>query len=371
MRYTYLFTLGMIAFGILFSCKQNDPTPANAGADTLVYDTTAIHLYANSPVYGEGKWRIIEGRNGEIIDSENPNAKFIGKKNTSYQLIWSIENSVGFSNDKVEVRFINAVAHAGEDAVIFDDTTYQLQAVKPPEGSGRWSIVSGNGGVIHDPKSPNTIFAGQYDSSYVLRWTVSQPSQGDTAMESDEVKIAFKLDTLYPDAMAGPDTVVFDTNTNLEGNVPDMGSGKWDIIEGDGGKIVDSANPHTEFQGLLDTNYTLRWTVTNKYGTAEDQVSITFSSPVIAGADTNLNMDVGDGSIQLKGKAPPPRGGGKWSLLQGKKLALNETTANTEFFPDWDNIEVQDSVVFLLEWEVWNFNKTVSDADTTRIVAKN
>ncbi|HOY31524.1 MAG TPA: hypothetical protein PKW80_06565 [Bacteroidales bacterium] len=78
-------------------------------------------------------------------------------------------------------------AAAGQDQLSVQGTAATLTANNPTEGTGFWSIVEGNNGVIQDIKDPTTTFTGSVGTTYTLRWTISN----NCGSSSDDVVISF------------------------------------------------------------------------------------------------------------------------------------------------------------------------------------
>lgn len=80
-------------------------------------------------------------------------------------------------------------------------------------------------------------------------------------------------------ANAGANATVFGTTATLNGNSPNVGVGTWTIISGTGGALSNPNLFNSAFTGLIDSTYTLVWTITNAPCVASsDTVEITFSN---------------------------------------------------------------------------------------------
>ena len=64
-------------------------------------------------------------------------------------------------------------ANAGPDSLNITGTSITLQANQPVNGSGQWSVISGNGGTFTNDTLATTVFSGQAGSTYTLEWTIS------------------------------------------------------------------------------------------------------------------------------------------------------------------------------------------------------
>lgn len=116
-------------------------------------------------------------------------------------------------------------ANAGPDEEICDTDTYLLKANKPAFGSGKWTLVSGQGGVsfTNDTDQGSSVKGLQANQVYTFRWAItSAPGCPPT---SDEVTI--KLNAL---SVGG--TTAGSTTVCAEGN-----SGKI-TLSGQNGKVI-------------------------------------------------------------------------------------------------------------------------------------
>jgi uncharacterized protein (TIGR02145 family) len=174
------------------------PTIADAGADqTFTNGTISTTLSANTPEaeHGTGQWSIVSGDGGSFDDDTSSTAVFTGQECKSYQLQWTITTSCNSSSDIVNITFnqIPTVADAGADQTFTDGTISTTLASNTPEagnGTGQWSIVSGDGGSFDDDTSPTAVFTGTINETYYLRWTISTNCQ----ISEDDVKIGFWQD---------------------------------------------------------------------------------------------------------------------------------------------------------------------------------
>ncbi|MBP7850035.1 MAG: right-handed parallel beta-helix repeat-containing protein [Lentimicrobiaceae bacterium] len=82
------------------------PDQANAGQDQMVALTDSVVLNPAIPANGNGYWRIVEGLNGHISDSSQPNAILHGLPGSQYRLVWTVSNLCGSNSDTVCINFI-------------------------------------------------------------------------------------------------------------------------------------------------------------------------------------------------------------------------------------------------------------------------
>ncbi len=165
-------------------------------------------------------------------------------------------------------------AAAGDDQVFYDETTEaSLVANTPENGTGLWTLDSGEGGSFDDASLPDATFNGQPCTAYTLAWTISN-SCGES---SDQVDVTFfAMPTL---ANAGNDTIVEsgDLSVNLNAKTPDIGNGLWSVLSGEGGTFDIATNPTTLFTGLPYVEYTLLWVISTACDTTSDEVNVSFN----------------------------------------------------------------------------------------------
>lgn len=322
----------------------NNPTGASAGTDqngAALCDINYTTMQANTPVYGTGNWSIVSGTGGSFSNPSNPSSNFSGVSGTQYVLRWTIANppcDSSFDDVLISFPISPSPADAGIDVSGISTcglSSVSLSANTPAIGTGSWSIVSGNGGLISDIYNPGTLFSGVPGVSYTLRWTVNNPP---CQPSFDDVLVRFEQNPTP--ANAGSDqtgaNLCGQSTTNLNANIPSIGSGQWSIINGLGSTIANPGSPSTSFTGLQGTDYVLRWTISNlPCFDSFDDITVSLSSfptPANAGPDlTGISM-CGLDSIMLGGNRPV-FGDGSWTILNGTGGTFsNDSDANSIFY---------------------------------------
>lgn len=164
-------------------------------------------------------------------------------------------------------------AVAGPDQYICTLST-QLSGNHPIFGTGEWTLISGNGGLIAEPNNPNSEFSGQIGEDYQLQWTITSPSCPTSV---DTVTISFS--ELMTPADAGEDMVICGNETQLAANWPLVGEGYWSVLSGGAGTFEDPFDPYTMFYGVAGTTYILQWQISS--GSCEasaDEVEIVLNA---------------------------------------------------------------------------------------------
>ena len=266
-------------------------TTANAGSDQVFTNsTTQTTLNANAPGLGQtGLWTIVSGEGGTFADASAPNTTFTGQSCTEYVLKWTISGTCDNSDDNVTIKFMKATtaANAGVDQT-FNHTSSTINLMANQPGSdevGFWSIASGSDGSISNPNLANSIFIGEICNTYILRWNI----QGLCFTSADDITIF----AVTSSANAGTDQAPINTNlVTLAANVPSNGAtGMWSIISGLGGSFSNASAYNSQFTGVLNQNYLLRWTVTN-CSSATDDVIIVFPEAMSGNGVTDIDGNI-------------------------------------------------------------------------------
>jgi hypothetical protein len=104
-------------------------------------------------------------------------------------LMWSVTTSCSSTTDNLNIAFNYqpTAPNAGPDQIGIGGSTTTLAANTPDDGTGLWTVVTGEGGSFGDPTSPVSTFTGVPTTDYTLSWTISTPC----ASLSDNVNIHF------------------------------------------------------------------------------------------------------------------------------------------------------------------------------------
>jgi len=215
-----------------------------------------------------------------------------------------------------------------------------LNATQPTVGIGKWSIISGSGGIIADTLNPHSSFTGNQGVEYVLKWTVSNACKTNSA----------NITILLPPSLtvdAGPSIFGSCTDVSLNAStVPPGYTGIWTIVSGQGGlfykKRIDSTHheavgmmpgyytysitnveeihkPICYFSGNPGVTYLLKWTVSNSLISKSDSLTVSFSdSTTISNAGNDINTsDPFAFAVTLSANAPHSGETGAWAIVKG------------------------------------------------------
>ncbi|MDP2386936.1 MAG: PKD-like domain-containing protein [Bacteroidota bacterium] len=198
--------------------------------------------------------------------------------NTTYTVVGTNTSTTCFSNFTllINVNLPPTASAAGPDQQLCATNTAILAANTPVSGTGIWTIISGAGGGIVSPGNPTSNFNGIAGVSYILRWTISNPSCTDS---QDDVSINFNPSPGF--TIIAPTTICSGDNLNL--GVGSLIGGttfnyNW---SGPGGFNSILANPiRPNILGADGGTYSLN--ITNEFGcSASNNTNITvLSSPI-------------------------------------------------------------------------------------------
>ncbi|WP_207513765.1 HYR-like domain-containing protein, partial [Longitalea luteola] len=261
---------------------NRNPTTANAGSDQTLCATTAT-LAGNAATVGTGTWTLVSG-SGTITTPNSPTSGITALGVGTNIFRWTISNTPCTATfDEVAITRVAATttANAGPDqtgAATCGLTTVTLAANTPTAGTGTWSIVSGAGGTITTPSSPNSAFTGTAGTTYTLRWTITNPPCAST---TDDVVIAFNQNPTTANAGTAQ-SVCIGGNITLAANAPTVGTGLWSIVSGPStstAQFSSTTNRTATFTPTGVGSYVLRWTISNSPCTASaSNVTITVNA---------------------------------------------------------------------------------------------
>ncbi len=305
------------------------PSPADAGEDQLLCDLNTTSLEANTPVLGTGIWTVVSGE-ATLLDPTSPTTLVTGlKPNATAVLQWTI--SLGIcapSTDTVIIETGGQVtqANAGPDQKLCGMVETFLDGNVPVNGTGFWTIVSGNG-TLSDPMSPSSkVGALLPGTSITLAWTISG---GNCAMSTDQVII--QIDAPPSPAEAGDDQIFCNqTFTDIHALSPLIGQGAWTIESGMA--IVSPLDQPNALVTDLVPGQVVRliWTVASGIcPSTQDTLLIQVDAlpdQAMAGPDQKICEQ---SSAILQGNLPA-FGDGFWTVVGGSGTVNNPLSAMTD-----------------------------------------
>ena len=159
-------------------------------------------------------------------------------------------------------------------------------------------------------------------------------------------------------SVAGSDQEICGTSTTLEGNVPDVGTGSWSILSGDGGVFGDPLNPNTTFSGVRGETYLLQWLIhDDTFIDTMDEVTVLFIDELIAQAGPDQVFCATSGILAAN---PPSFGSGMWTIESGLGGSFDDISkADTTFYGQAGN-------TYILNWNLDNGH--CDDSSDTAII---
>ena len=233
---------------------NDPPSNADAGSDQSLCDQPDFTLAAIPPAVGTGTWTSLG--TAILADSSDPATTASGLSVGFNDFVWTVSQPL--CQDRIDTVTIEVVAlpfvEAGPDFTICEGDSLSLIGL-PFTGMGLWSDQAGTANFSH-PDSNVTSVSNLVNGQNIFYLTVVDgPCQAE---DSTMVQV----DQLPTQANAGPDQIVPDNFTSLEGNIPSVGSGVWTVILGDG-SLADPTLASSEVSDLTLGSNELVWTISN------------------------------------------------------------------------------------------------------------
>ena len=171
------------------------PAPDISGSSLVCVNTVNSLYYIASSGGHHYRWAVT---GGTLTGNPANDSVYVdwGSGTTGTLIVFDTNTVTNCNNsDTLSIQILPyPVADAGADQQV-NDSIIHLDAAAPVAGTGYWSVISGTGGRINDPSDPNTLFRGQMNQLYVLRWTVTN----NVCETYDDVHIWFTALTDYVD----------------------------------------------------------------------------------------------------------------------------------------------------------------------------
>ncbi|MDP4267961.1 MAG: FISUMP domain-containing protein [Bacteroidota bacterium] len=174
---------------------------------------------------------IIQEYSQSEIDTMKPKNLILIFNKSTCKLNYYI-NSIWFELNNNAINKINA--NAGPDQIIPNKTKAILNAVLPLNFSGKWIVISGDGGSFSNDSLPNAVFTGKEKTDYKLQWTIKNKCYSTSAI----------LSVSFTDACYNM-VKLKDTRDNREYKIVSIGKQCWMQENLNVGIRIDSAAPST------------------------------------------------------------------------------------------------------------------------------
>lgn len=279
-----------------------NPMPtAYAGVDQVICSSTAL-LDGNN-VAG-GSWSIFSG-DGVIVNSNLNNTTVNNLLSGVNKFVWTVTQSGCSASDTVSITNLMVSVNAGTDQVICSKNG-QFNAIIPISGAS-WTVVNGYG-AIETPSSPISKVTGLNQGTNTFAWQVNNSG----CISADQVSITSNAP--FPPE-AGPNQIVAFDATDLNADIPEVGTtGFWQLISG-GGVFTNPTDPKTRVSSLMPGTNILVWTVKREACILTDTITVEniLVEPAEAGTSQTLCVD-----YTTLNATRPPIGTGEWSVILGQ-----------------------------------------------------
>lgn len=299
---------------------NGDVIEADAGPDIFTCNDEA-ELHSNDPENAIGRWTLGNYGAGKFEDDRDPQTRVYDIGPGENEFVWTISYGQGTSSSSDAIIVTNNRpddARAGSDDYTCSNT-YTLLGNTPDPGMGTvsWRIISGSGTLV-TPDQPETEVTGLSQGENRFVYTIEKGSGNNVCYSSDTVSI---INGIATEAYAGEDQTLCTDSVKLEPNVPNHGTGEWQILEG-----------AAEFDGNMARNMArgtnrFMWVISTEYCSSVDTVTIINNEPSIphAGRDIAVCVD----SVTLSGSLDVYHTG-EWTLISGSGNIEDPTAPDTK-----------------------------------------
>lgn len=335
-------------------------------------------LYANEVML----WEKSTGPGTPIFSATNTNSVTVSglttSSGTNYEFRYTIRNTVTNcqSSGIYNVRFRGAptiaittpnanphflgcnVSSLAINYTVTNGTATQYALISAPVGSTRQTTMGGLNNWVTAPASGTNLTGFDKIGSYVLRYRRNTDNgTGGCADAYAEITIVVSAS---PTASNGGTKQVLACNvfnTNLAGNLPTSGIGKWSQVSGPNtSNIVNPLANTTAVNGLINGTYLFRWIVSGGEGACTNtqaDVEVVVSAPSPTTSAAGLPQAVCNSTpVLLNGNQPVLNEVGTWTVVRtagsvaapeavfspnanSPKAVVNGLIANTSYTFTW------------------------------------
>lgn len=358
----------------------------NAGGGTQTYcdNRTTVLLTGPKALYnGETvMWSKGTGAAATTITNPTSNSTTVtglsGANGTSASFTYTITNAntgcVSTGTYKIEYKAPPTIAISNISPVLITCGTTQVAInytvgngtgteyalISAPTGSGRQSQMGGLNNYVGAPSSGTMLTGFDKIGTYVLRYrrNTDNGNGGCSDAYTDVTVVASSAPTA---ANAGTNQVlacnVF--NTNLAGNIPTVGIGKWSQVSGPNtANIVNPFLNNTAINGLISGKYTFRWIISGGDGACSNEqrdVDVTVSSQTPTASVVGSNAIVCNSTpIYLTGNTPDLNETGKWTVTTGGNPATGIVFTPNDTTPSAAATGLASNTTYTFTWTITN-----------------
>ena len=250
--------------------------------------------------------------------------------------------------NQIDIQPSQLMANAGSDQTICQNST-SMAASASLLGTKVWHIVNGSG-TIADSTSATTLITNLGVGINTFVWSVKEGCE----ILSDTVQLI----NAQVNVNAGLDQLICSTNSQLNGNIPIIGTGNWSIHSGTV-NFVNTSNAHTLVDGLAIGTNEFIWTITNQCVTISDTIKIIVeTNPTIPKAGNNQSTC--EANFQLNGNTALI-GTSIWSTIIGSGIISNPSIEN----PTITNLSIGQNI---FQWKISNTCKSDSSRVTITLL---
>lgn len=220
---------------------------------------------------------------------------------------------------------------------VSNGTETQYALISAPAGSTRQTTMGGLNNWITAPSSGQTLNGFDKIGTYVIRYRRNTDNgSGGCADAYAEITI---VASAAPTASNGGTKQVLACNvfnTNLAGNLPTSGTGKWSQVSGPNqATIVNPSLNNTAVNGMVNGTYLFRWIISGGDGActnAQADVEVVVSAPSPTTSVAGMPQTVCNSTpVLLNGNQPVLNEIGTWTVV---RTVGNAAAPEVQFSPN-------------------------------------
>ncbi|MBK8492562.1 MAG: hypothetical protein IPL49_17145 [Saprospirales bacterium] len=356
-------------------------TAVASGSETFCDGRTSAFLTGNAPLYTNETvlWTQTGGPAALIACPTCPVTEVTGLDGTStYSFSYTVTNTVtgcSSSDGPVTLQYgMNSIVEVAIENIHLgcDETEATITYTNSGPGAVQWRLINGPAGITTpwanaDP-SPFTITDLIVAGPYVVQLRKNAPVGASCVSASDQLLIIVSRVTGLSNA--GTDQLFLGCDlfeTDLAGNTPpvfpvDLGLyGTWSLISGPNTPIIDDVlDPNTHISGLIDGDYTFRWTISGGpiCDPAIDDVVVRVTAsvpPIDVDAGPPQTVCIGT-PVYLSGNTVPSNELATWSVVPSAGVVFSDVND-----PHVVVTGLSASTAYTFTWTVTNNCESASD----------
>ena len=263
-----------------------------------------IILTGNSPGLFTGRWTVAQGI-GHIQNENSAVTQITNIGQGVNEFVWTITNGECSSSTSIIIRNNRLEVFAGAPRTICENQVTLDGSIHSGTGIfGEW--IAPAGVILSNGTNPKATASNLRPGDNLFVWRVTK----NGCVSESSVVITNNAPT---QAAVGVDLRICGESTQLSGNLPVEGTGRWSIVSGSGDfGNVNQHNTLVNNVGMGDNIY--RWTISKGICTSSADIKVTNRKVLV---DAGKDFVTCDRIVTLSGSPVPAGMTGRWQVVSG------------------------------------------------------